>query len=71
MQGKDIDGYVFPDRGVYRPGETVHMTAMLRDQLGYAATGRKGQIRFLKPNRQEFRKFRFDDTESGTLLANF
>ena len=69
--GKDIDGYVFPDRGVYRPGETVHMTAMLRDQLGYAATGRKGQIRFLKPNRQEFRKFRFDDAESGTLLQTF
>ena len=27
---------VTPDRGVYRPGETVHVTALLRDHLGAA-----------------------------------
>jgi len=69
--GKSIDSYVFPDRGVYRPGETVHMTAMLRDQLGIAAQDRKGQIKFLKPNRQEFRTFRFDGAKGGTLLQDF
>ena len=69
--GKDIDAYVFPDRGVYRPGETVHLTAMLRGQLGHAAGARKGQIRFLKPNRQEFRTYRFDESMSGTVLQDF
>ena len=28
----DIDGYLYADRGIYRPGETVHLTAMVRDR---------------------------------------
>jgi uncharacterized protein YfaS (alpha-2-macroglobulin family) len=31
-----LDAYVYSDRGIYRPGETVHIVALLRDQLGNA-----------------------------------
>lgn len=68
---KDIDAYVFTDRGVYRPGETVHLTAMLRGKMGRAVSGRNGQIRFTKPNGIEFSTVRFEDTLEGTLLQNF
>jgi uncharacterized protein YfaS (alpha-2-macroglobulin family) len=33
-----VDAYLYTERGVYRPGETVYLTAMLRDRVGAAAT---------------------------------
>ncbi len=68
---KDIDAYVFTDRGVYRPGETANITAMLRDTKVQAIFGRVGQVRYLKPGGQEFRKVRFDTLYEGTLLQTF
>ncbi len=68
---KTIDAYVFSDRGVYRPGETANITAMLRDTKAHAIFGRVGQVRFLKPGGQEFRKVRFETLHEGTLLHAF
>ena len=34
-----LDAYVFTERGVYRTGETVHVTALLRDAESIAVTG--------------------------------
>ncbi len=40
VKGRDapgpIDAYVFAERGVYRPGETVNVTALVRDRAGRA-----------------------------------
>ena len=33
-----LDGYLYTERGVYRPGEDVHITALVRDAAGKAAT---------------------------------
>jgi len=33
-----IDAYLYTERGVYRPGETVRSVAMLRDEVGAAVT---------------------------------
>ncbi|HWA30285.1 MAG TPA: MG2 domain-containing protein, partial [Rhizomicrobium sp.] len=33
-----IDAYLYTERGVYRPGETIHATAMLRDRVGKAVS---------------------------------
>jgi alpha-2-macroglobulin len=32
-----LDAFVYTERGVYRTGETVHVTALLRDAQGIAA----------------------------------
>src|SRR5690606_21000425 len=32
-----LDGFLFTDRGVYRPGEDVHLTALVRDSIGKAS----------------------------------
>ena len=32
-----LDAFVWLDRGIYRPGETVHATALLRDAAGHPA----------------------------------
>lgn len=33
-----IDAFLYTERGVYRPGETVHASALLRDRVGAAVT---------------------------------
>ncbi len=33
-----LDAYLYTERGVYRPGEEVNFTALVRDQAGIAAT---------------------------------
>lgn len=33
-----IDGYLYTERGVYRPGEEVNLTGLVRDAAGVAAT---------------------------------
>jgi alpha-2-macroglobulin len=33
-----IDAFAYTDRGVYRPGETVHLTALARNRLGNAVS---------------------------------
>ncbi len=33
-----VDAYLYTERGVYRSGETVYLTALLRDRIGNAAT---------------------------------
>jgi alpha-2-macroglobulin len=42
VSGRDvpgpIDAYLYTERGVYRPGETVYLTAMIRDRVGNAAS---------------------------------
>lgn len=42
VKGRDpagpLDAFVFPERGVYRPGEDVHLTAIVRDKAGAAAS---------------------------------
>ena len=35
-----LDAFVYTERGVYRSGETVHVTSLLRDARGVAATRR-------------------------------
>src|SRR5262249_52738818 len=34
-----LDAFVYAERGVYRSGETVYLTALLRDGVGVAAVG--------------------------------
>ncbi|HRY06438.1 MAG TPA: alpha-2-macroglobulin, partial [Hyphomicrobiaceae bacterium] len=42
VKGRDapgaLDAYLYTDRGVYRPGETVHLAAIARDGAGTAVT---------------------------------
>lgn len=36
---KPLDVYLVPDRGIYRPGETVHLSALVRDNRAEAQVG--------------------------------
>ena len=38
-----LDAFVYTERGVYRSGETVHVTSLLRDARGIAAPRRRSR----------------------------
>ncbi len=48
-----LDSFVWLDRGIYRPGETVRVMALLRDDAGRPAEF-PAQIRIKRPNGQVF-----------------
>ena len=48
-----LDAYVWLDRGIYRPGETVQVMALLRDAAG-APVDIPADLRVLRPNGQTF-----------------
>ncbi len=48
-----LDGFVWSDRGIYRPGETVQVMALLRDAAGQPVD-RAAHIRIKRPNGSVF-----------------
>ncbi|HEY4635529.1 MAG TPA: MG2 domain-containing protein, partial [Rhodospirillales bacterium] len=51
-----LDAYVFTERGVYRPGETVHVTALVRDGQAVAATAVPLTLVVERPDGVEYRR---------------
>src|SRR5207302_3127840 len=45
-----VDAYLYTDRGIYRPGETVHLTALVRDDKADAMAGLPATLRLLRPD---------------------
>ena len=65
-----IDAFVFLDRGIYRPGETPHVTALLRDDAGRAAD-RPATVTIYRPNGSEAFKNRFDALTLGGVSIDY
>jgi uncharacterized protein YfaS (alpha-2-macroglobulin family) len=51
-----VDGYLYTDRGIYRPGETVHVVAMIRDHAGVALDRPSVTLVTRRPDGAEFRR---------------
>jgi uncharacterized protein YfaS (alpha-2-macroglobulin family) len=47
-----LDAFLYTERGVYRPGEKVHLGVLLRDDLGAAVNGLPLTLRLLRPDEQ-------------------
>lgn len=56
----EADAYVYLDRGIYRPGETVRASALIRDAAAFAAEERSGSLVVFGPNGIEAGRQRFD-----------
>lgn len=65
-----IDSYLYTDRGVYRPGETVRLVALLRDNEARAVTNRSGFLIVKRPSGVEAFRWRFDKPAQGYAAAN-
>jgi uncharacterized protein YfaS (alpha-2-macroglobulin family) len=60
-----LDGFVFTERGVYRSGETMHVTALLRDAQGMAAVGVPLTLVVERPDGVEYRRVTVADHGVG------
>ncbi len=59
------DAFVYAERGVYRSGETVYLTALLRDGQGNAVTGGPLTLVIERPDGVEFRRAVLADQGAG------
>lgn len=66
-----IDGYVYFDRGIYRPGETVHVSALLRDSAGKAIDSRPVSVTIRRPNGTEAESRRIESLDLGGLTFDY
>jgi len=67
----DVDAYMFTERGIYRPGEIVRVSGMLRDPTGRAISNRQSTLVVYRPNGTEFRRLRLMEArEAGSVIKN-
>ena len=60
-----LDAFLWTERGIYRPGETVHLAAMLRDREASAVADMPLGLRLLRPDLVEVRRLNLP----GSALA--
>ncbi|MDZ4762719.1 MAG: alpha-2-macroglobulin [Alphaproteobacteria bacterium] len=66
------DAFVYMERGVYRPGETVKATSLVRDAAANAITDRPGSLVVYGPNGLEAGRQRFNGAkEAGSVRYDF
>ncbi len=64
----EADAYIYLDRDIFRPGETVHATALIRDAQARAIEDRSGALVLYGPNGIEVERLRFDEApEAGSV----
>ena len=64
-----VDAYGFAERGVYRPGETAHLTVMLRDAQVNAIKDRPVTLKVQKPNKAVVYTKRFESAPNSGVLT--
>lgn len=60
-----LDAFLYGDRGVYRPGDTAHVMALLRNDRGAAEAGLPLTLRVLRPDGVEVVKTTLQSTADG------
>lgn len=65
-----VDGFLYADRGIYRPGETVHLVALLRDRLARSVKDRRGFLVIRRPSGLEFNRLHFAASPSGAVTED-
>ena len=66
-----VDAFVYLDRGIYRPGETVHIAGILRNEAGTAVADRPVTVIVRRPNYTEAEKIRIEKTDIGGFSHDF
>ncbi len=60
-----MDAYLYTERGIYRPGSTVHAITLLRDQKAKAISGVPLTLIVTRPDGVEHRRFKVTDAGLG------
>jgi uncharacterized protein YfaS (alpha-2-macroglobulin family) len=60
-----VDAYLYTDRGIYRPGETVQLVTLLRDRVGRSIDTMPVTIVLRRPDGLEYRRFPLSAGQTG------
>jgi len=60
-----LDAFLYAERGIYRPGETVFLTALLRDAAAKAVEGTPLTFKLWRADGAEFRSYAATDAGGG------
>lgn len=60
-----VDAFLYTDRGIYRPGETVQLVALARDAQANALPDTRLVVKVTKPNGKEYRRFTLAGQAAG------
>lgn len=63
-----FQAFLYSERGIYRPGETINLVALLRDRTGIAVNNQPLKIILRRPNGMEDRSFVLPQAASGGFL---
>ena len=62
-----LDAFIYPERDIYRPGEKVNFSVIIRDRLWKSPGELPVKLKFLLPNGKELKTFRKSLNEQGSL----
>jgi uncharacterized protein YfaS (alpha-2-macroglobulin family) len=62
-----LDAFVYPERDIYRPGERVNFSVIVRDRQWKSPGDLPVKLKFLLPNGKELKTFRKNLNEQGSL----
>ena len=65
-----LDAFIYPERDIYRPGETINYSAVIRDYSWKSPGEIPLKIKFLYPNGKEFKAIRKNLNEQGSLESS-
>jgi alpha-2-macroglobulin len=66
-----LDGYIYLDRGIYRPGETAHISGLIRNDAGLAIDDRPLTVTIRRPNYTQAQKHRISTLDIGAFSFDF
>ncbi|NML22798.1 alpha-2-macroglobulin family protein [Pseudoflavitalea sp. G-6-1-2] len=62
-----LDAFIYPERDIYRPGEKVNFSVIIRDKLWKSPGELPVKLKFLMPNGKEMKSFRKSLNAQGSL----
>ncbi len=65
-----LDAFVYEERDIYRPGEKINFSIIVRDKLWKSPGEIPVKLKFLLPNGKELKTFRKNLNEQGSLEGN-
>ncbi|RYG43853.1 MAG: alpha-2-macroglobulin family protein, partial [Chitinophagaceae bacterium] len=65
-----LDAFVYAERDIYRPGEKINFSVIIRDRQWKNPGDIPIKLKFLMPNGKELKTFRKNLNEEGSLEAN-
>jgi len=65
-----LDAFIYAERDIYRPGEKVNYSVVIRDRVWKSPGDIPVKMKFLLPNGKELKSFRKNLNEEGSLEGN-